>query len=171
MDINKSDNTLYHGSHTKLQIGDYLVPKISFDYTPYVYATDNMAYALIRSGKFNFKDIAIKEDYIGGKHILVELKRDAFKDIFDTKGYIYILNADDFLLAGDEFVSDKPIQIREMIYVDNVWDRMHSDWFKFHYDFVDYDHSDEYFIVNNINKEAYLARRRDRIKRLEELIK
>lgn len=160
---------LYHGSHTNIE-DEYLQPHISFDYKPLVYATDNQWYALARCGKFDIEDFAIKEEYIDSchKYILVELRKNAFKDVFDTDGYIYFVNEEDFEYNGHEYVTSSPVKIRRKLYVDNVWEKMQGYMGKIAYELIKFKNSEEYFKKNNIDKDAYLDRRKARIEKLKE---
>lgn len=165
----KNLKILYHGSHINIQ-DDYLTPQISFDYKPLVYATDNPWYTLVRCGKFNPEEISIKEDYIDSSHkyTLVELRENAFKDIFDTDGYIYYVNAEDFKYNGYEYVSVKPVKIQIKLYVDNVWEKMQGYMGKIAYELIEFKDSDRYFEQRGIDKNAYLKRRNARIEKLRE---
>lgn len=159
---------LMHGSNTHIK-NKYLLPHVSFDYKPFVYTTDDFSYALVRCGKFNPKDIAIKEDYTGKEnpYILVELRENAFKDIFDTDGWIYYVNK--FAVAkrpNNEYVSTLPMFIVGKQHINNVWEAMMK--YKDRYNLVSYEDSDEYFKRSGIDREAYMARRKIRIEKLKE---
>jgi len=77
---------LYHGSN--VLITSKLMPRTSFHYVPYVYATSDWHYALVRSGKFDIREIFFKEDYDGNSYTLIELSPGATEKIFNTKGEV-----------------------------------------------------------------------------------
>lgn len=158
---------LYHGSNHELQ-GDCLLPKISFDYAPLVYATDDPAYALLRCGKFDPSDFAIKEEYEDAKHpiALIELRKDAFSDVFNTKGYIHRVRRDAFYRSGMDFLSYEPVKVVITKEIENVWHEMtHKMCNRFY--FVSYADSEEYFRRKGFDLQAYLARRKERVEKLQ----
>ena len=73
---------LYHGSNTYIE--NELIPHKSFHYKPYVYATSDYYYALVRAGKFNPEKLTFKEDYDGEIFILIELVPNAFEEVFNA---------------------------------------------------------------------------------------
>lgn len=163
--------TLYHGSNTNI-IGNILTPHISFDYKPLVYATDDFAYAVVRCGKFNIEDISIKEDYRGFDHLytLVELCPNAFKDIFDVSGTVYFVDDVNFSMVRDnEYISEKEVSITNKVHIDNVWGFMINGPFSDRYNLFPYEGRDYYFNVNNIDFDAYMARRQERIQKIKNI--
>lgn len=159
---------LFHGSQVNLCPGQYLKPRVSFDYEPLVYATDDYIYALVRSGKFDIEDCAIKEDYSRKNCIftLVELRKNAFRDIFDTDGVIYWVDKSDFTKNNDvDYVSPNRVKIIDKTYIPNVWEEMqkHSGRFRF----VSFDDCDRYFLENEIDKDMYMERRKYRVEKLK----
>lgn len=160
--------TLYHGSNTLITDG-YLTPHISFDYKPLVYATDDYTYALVRCGKFNLQDISIKEEYkgIGTTFTLIELRENAFKDIFNTVGYIYDVPKICFVKKDNEYISEDEILILHTTIIQNVWEEMQK--YKDKYEFISFADSDVYFKQCGIDKVAYFERRKERIKKLKEI--
>lgn len=156
---------LYHGSNSLIE--GPIKPAVSFHCVPYVYATDDYLYALVRAGKFNFEKCLIREDYRGDSYSLCELKRGAFKKVFDRPGYVYIFNnKNKFICIGDEYVCPDQVEYDSFIYIPNVWEEMqrHLDFYKL----IKYtDDQTEYWSHVTGGREGYLARRKFAIKRIK----
>lgn len=161
---------LFHGSNVEIKDG-FLKPNISFDYKPLVYATDNYWYALVRCGKFDIKDISIREEYIDPNHpyTLVELRENAFRDIFDTSGYIYMIDNFCFTERNGEYISENSVPIHGTKHIENVWASMQEGIYNGAYNLVNYQDCNKYFKSIGCDKEAYLKRREDRIRKIKEL--
>ena len=157
---------LYHGSHHK--ITDLIEPHISFDGKPLVYATHDLAYALVRAGKFNPDKFTIKEDYQGDNKPfrLVELYPGAFEDTFNCSGYIYLVDFEHFVTNGhNEFVSPTPVPIKKVITIENVWECITSIR---NYELIYYEDSEPYWQTVRGGKAGYLKRREERAAALKE---
>ena len=159
---------MYHGSN--FLITEKLSPKISFDYKPLVYATDDYFYALVRAGSFYSDKFLLKEDYNGKDTFfrLIELVPDAFKECFNTSGYIYEVNTSSFIQnATLEYVSEKPVEIISCTKIDNVWSEIlkHKD----HYELIFHADSEPYWKTVRGGKEGYLERRRKRLEKLKNI--
>lgn len=156
---------LYHGSNHKIEYE--IEPRVSFDLKPLVYATDDYRYALLRSGKFDPEKFLIKEDYNGSEYpiCLIEIAPNAFKEVFNTAGYIYLVNKDQFEpLRQNEFVSIEPVKIKSRILIENVLEEiLNSPDFKLIY----YKESLSYWKSIRGNKDGYLKRRADRLESLK----
>ena len=163
MDI-KNYTNLFHGSNKYIE--DYLKPFTSFHYVPYVYATSDFFYALVRCGKFNPEKFLLKEDYTNDLFTLIELEENAFDKVFDTDGYIYITHGD-FHHTEDcmenEYISKACCPIIETLYVLNVKEAILNNIH--HYKIIKHD-DEEYWKCVRGGKEGYLNRRRERIKRM-----
>lgn len=161
---------LYHGSHTYIE--DKLIPHKSFHYEPYVYATNDYFYALVRAGKFNVNNLTLKEDYDGITHTLIELKENAFKEVFDTDGYIYLVNDNDFYRTEkcmpNEYISTKECGIVKRIYISNLFDEINK-CCSIYIKLITYGSNEEkeYWETVRGGKEGYLQRRKERIERLK----
>ena len=157
--------TLYHGSSTYIK--NELVPHKSFHYKPYVYATTDFNYALLRAGKFNPNKFMLKEDYDGNIITLVELYRGAFIDALYTEGYIYVVDDCKFEHTIEcmpcEYISTMPSEIKFTFVIGNVFKEiMNSSHFKLIY----YEEADEYWKTVRGGRERYLQRRRERVEKL-----
>lgn len=127
---------LFHG--TQVEGIRELRPSISLEYESFVYATDDLAYALVRAGK---QLDQIREEYYGPDKPfeLAECYPDAFKHQFDCKGYVYLLNSEDFVQNPDtgEYRSTKAVKPIAYLCVPNIWGLMTGqldDRYKFFYD-------------------------------------
>lgn len=155
---------MFHGSNHDIQ--DQLEPHISFDSQPYVYGTHDFAYALIRAGKFDPERPLIKEDYDGTFQLitLVELQPNAFRETFDTVGYIYLVSNEYFTPLGNDYVSSSPVPIVNQTLIPNVWDFILRSP---HINLIYYNGSDSYWQQLEGGKEAYMKRRYSRIEKLK----
>lgn len=81
---------LYHGSHKKLS---RLTPLVSTHGEAYVYASPFYAFSLCFSGN-KWDDSIINQCRYNGTIILTEIKQNAFKETFDTDGYMHYINTD-----------------------------------------------------------------------------
>lgn len=114
---------LYHGS--KIEGLSVLKPNISFECEKLVYATNEFEYALIRSGNFDISNFMIREEHYEGDnyHELCELKPGAFKELFDRKGYIYIVKDKYFEQFREaEFISKTKVPIWNCLVIENILD-------------------------------------------------
>lgn len=152
---------LYHGSNHK--IDDQLKPHVSFDNEPLVYATDDYRYAVIRAGRFNVEEFLIKEDYFGDNQPirLIEIEPDAFKRTFNTKGYIYLVDAKYFEKRNNEYVSIDPVNIQYVQIIFNVWEEIQKR--QQDYELIYYEDSESYWQTVRGGKEGYLERRAARV--------
>lgn len=163
---------LYHGSNKLIE--DKIIPHKSFNYEPLVYATADLYYALVRAGKFNVNEPLLKEDYDGDSYTLIELSEGAIEKVFDTDGYIYAVNRNEFSHTKDcmlnEFISTEPCDIINTFYIDNVLDVMNNIYHNDFYKFIRYGSKEEkeYWKTVNGGKEGYLQRRKERIERLKQ---
>ena len=119
---------VYHGSNkSDLKV---IKPNVSTNMKNWVYATPSLAVATIfLSNKGN--DLYY---YLGGSGtkespiILVERKKDMFKDIFNVSGIIYKLNSENFLENQTgwsmEVVSNKDEKVVEKYTIDNVYNEL-----------------------------------------------
>lgn len=161
---------LWHGSNQYIE--GQLVPHKSFHYKPYVYATADPYYALVRAGKFDVNELLLKEDYDGDTYTLIELSKGAIGKVFNTDGYIYAVNRNAFLHTKDcmlnEFISTEPCDIVDTFYIDNVLDNMNNIYHNDFYKFIRYgsEEEKEYWKTVRGGKEGYLQRRKERIERL-----
>lgn len=155
---------LYHGSN--ILITDKLMPRTSFDYTPFVYATSDWHYALVRCGRFDVHKMNFKEDYDGGSYTLIELSSGAAERVLDTDGYIYTVDPSSFVLHQDyilnEFVSVEPCNILSTERIPNVLSAVLSDPFC---KIIRYgtDEEHEYWKTVRGGREGYLERREARL--------
>ncbi len=157
---------LFHGSNTKMQNGDFLKPNISFDYKPLVYATSDLLYALVRCGKFDITDVAIREEYDGETkpYVLVELRENAFKDIFNTTGYIYCVKEDTFIQKDVEFVSSLPVKVDGYITIKNVYDELKNAGS--HIKLIEFKDLENHMEEIGCDLTAYLQRRKERVNKI-----
>ena len=147
---------LYHGT----QVGGIteLKPSISLEFASFVYATDDIVYALVRAGK---QLDQIREEYYGKekKFEIAECYPDAFKHQFDCEGYIYLLDPDDFELNPEtgEYRSRKAVKPVDVICINNILGYMtiaYPDRFKFVYD-----GDEEYWKNVRGGREGFLQRK------------
>lgn len=147
---------LYHGT----QVGGIkeLKPMISLEYLSMVYATDDIAYALVRAGK---QLDEIREEYYGKDKPfeIAECYPDAFKHQFDCSGYIYLLDPKDFEYNPEttEYRSQKPVKPVGVMPIKNIWHEMQNidDTYKFIYN-----GDENYWKTVRGGREGYLKRKR-----------
>ena len=156
---------LFHGT----QIGgiDELKPSISLEFESFVYATDDIAYALVRAGK---QLDQIREEYQGNDKPfeIAECYPDAFKHQFDCPGYLYLLDPKDFErnLDTGEYRSRKAVKPVDCWRINNIWDAMALDR-PDRYTFV-YDGDENYWKNVRGGREGFLERKlRNKQKMLE----
>lgn len=161
---------LWHGSNTYIE--GQLIPHKSFHYEPYVYATSDSMYALIRAGKFDVNNFTLKEDYDGFAYTLIELKENAIEEVFDTDGYMYAVDEKSFYRTEDcmpnEFISKEPCSIKHTLHIKNILDDI-----KHYYPYIKIirygsEEEKEYWKAVRGGREGYLQRRHTRIKRLKQ---
>lgn len=161
-------DTLWHGSNQYIE--GQLIPHKSFHYEPYVYATADIYYALVRAGKFNINEPLLKEEYDGNAYTLIELSENAIENIFNTEGYIYVVDKEKFTHTKDcmcnEFISTEPCNIIDTLHIGNILDTMK--YYNNFYKFIRYgsDEEKEYWNTVRGGKEGYLQRRKERIQKL-----
>lgn len=160
---------LYHGSCYKIDAA--LRPHLSFDYTPYLYATSDYNYALLRCGQFIFDEIIIREEYDGQLCSICELCPGAIKSLFDRPGWIYVFDdTSSFKKSAviNEYISDKPVQYQHRIYIPNILQEILAkpDVFKIVYFTND---QEEYWMNVSGGKDGYLQRRKQRIQKIQEV--
>lgn len=161
---------LWHGSNKYIK--GQLIPHKSFHYKPYVYATTDPYYALIRCGKFNINELLLKEDYSGNSYTLIELSEGAFEKVFDTDGYIYVVNENTFNCIENsmpnEFISTESCDILDTLYIENILDNINH--YSNYYKIIRYgsDEEKEYWKTVNGGREGYLQRRQKRIEKLRQ---
>ena len=156
---------LYHGSNTYIE--NTLIPHKSFHYKPYVYATTDFNYALLRAGRFSPEKCMLKEDYDGKTITLIELYEGAFTDALSTEGYVYVLDSKGFThtdgcMVG-EYISTLDCPIKEKIIIHNVLIAIINNSC---FNLIHYKDSDEYFKSVRGGKEGYLQRRKERVSKL-----
>ena len=126
---------LFHG--TQVSGITELKPSISLEFESFVYATDDIVYALVRAGK---QLDQIREEYQGKDQPfeIAECYPNAFEHQFDCKGYIYLLNPEDFEYNPEtgEYRSRKPVKPIDCLRISNIWDEMmrREDRYKFVWD-------------------------------------
>ena len=157
---------LYHG--TQVPGIDFLKPMISLEYEPYVYATDDVAYALVRAGK---QLDQIREEYYGKNEPfeIAECYPDAFKHQFDCEGYIYVLDQNDFELNPDtgEYRSRKSVKPVDVWRINNILEYMefvYPDRFK-----LVFNGDEEYWSKVRGGRDGYLERKRKAKRKMLEL--
>ena len=159
---------LYHGSNTYIK--RKLIPNKSFHYQPYVYATANLSYALVRAGKFDVNEFLLKEDYDGNIYTLIELSEGAIEKVFDTDGYVYVIKEDTFSHTNDcmpnEFISTEPCDIVDTLYIGNILNNI--ELHHYYYKIIRYgsEEEKEYWKTVRGGRDGYLQRRKERIERL-----
>lgn len=159
----------WHGSNKYIE--RQLVPHKSFHYKPYVYATSDPYYALVRSGKFDVNELLLKEDYDGNTHTLIELSDGAIEKVFNTDGYVYMINEETFFRTDrcmpNEFISTESCDIVYTLHIKNILDSMK--FYHYRYKFILYGSNEEkeYWKTVRGGKEGYLQRRKERIEQLK----
>lgn len=156
---------LYHGT----QIGGLteLKPSISLEFESFVYATDDIVYALVRAGK---QLDEIREEYSGSEEPfeIAECYPNAFKHQFDCSGYVYLLNSKDFELNKEtgEYRSRKAVKPVACIDIHNVWKSMnvYGNRFKFVFD-----GDQEYWKGVRGGREGFLKRKIENKRKMLEL--
>lgn len=160
---------LWHGSNKFIE--GQLIPHKSFHYEPYVYATADPYYALIRCGKFDVNELLLKEDYSGDSYTLIELSEGAIEKVFDTDGYVYVVNENTFSYIENsipnEFISTEPCDILDTLHIENILDNINH--YSNYYKIIRYgtDEETEYWKTVRGGREGYLQRRKERIEKLK----
>lgn len=156
---------LYHG--TQVSGITELKPSISLEFESFVYATDDIAYALVRAGK---QLDQIREEYSGKDQPfeIAECYPEAFKHQFDCEGYIYVFDSKDFELNTEtgEYRSRKPVKPIDCWRISNIWEAMmlQRPW---RFRFV-YDGDKDYWVKVRGGREGFLERKlRNKQKMLE----
>lgn len=159
---------LWHGSNAYIE--GQLKPHKSFHYEPYVYATADPYYALVRAGKFNVNELLLKEDYDGNTYTFVELSEGAIEKVFDTGGYVYAVDKGKFLHTKDcmlnEFICAESCDIVDTLYIENILNNMNH--YNNFYKFIRYGSKEEkeYWETVRGGREGYLKRRKERIEKI-----
>lgn len=121
MESSNSKGILYHGSHVDIK-GKFIVPKNnSQEDNNYVFASKDRNFALHYAGK-PWHDGIIYEGYYNSQLYLIEGHKGAFKEIFDTDGYIYTVpNSDNFINDhGGVYKSTSKVPIIRKDHISNV---------------------------------------------------
>lgn len=147
---------LFHG--TQVDGLKELKPSISLEFESFVYATDDIAYALVRAG---WQLDQIREEYYGKEKPfeIAECYPDAFKHQFDCPGYIYLLDSNDFEYNPDtgEYRSRKPVKPIDCWCISNILDAM-TLVYPNRYTFV-YDGDENYWKNVRGGREGFLKRK------------
>ena len=158
---------LFHGSNCGTIT--VLEPRISLEFKKHVYATDNFFYALVRAGK---QLDLIREEYYGidKPFELAECYPNAFKQQFNCKGYIYLLDPKDFYqdLVTLEYKSDEPVIPVDRIDIENIWDYIRK-LGEYVYDLYWYDDEEYWWNVRG-GREGFLKRKLERKEQLKNLL-
>ena len=168
---------LYHGSQNELQLGDKLTPQISFDKKPYVYATNDLCYAIIRSGRFEMNKFQIAESYdtVDCVYRLIELEPNAFKSVFGCTGYVYYLEDCNFLktqnCANNEYISSSEVPIVGKLEVNKIYDYLKNKAELRNMELITYKSSEWHRHWEGVSGglEGYILRRWNRLKEMQEL--
>ena len=157
---------LYHG--TQVAGIEELKPSISLEFESFVYATEDIRYALVRAGK---QLDEIREEYEGFSKPfeIAECYPDAFKHQFDCAGYIYMLDPKDFEYNPEttEWRSRhvvKPVGIMRMPNILKAMKMHDGSYYK-----MVYDGDEEYWKNVRGGREGFLKRKLANKKRMLEL--
>lgn len=134
MESSNSKGILYHGSHVDIK-GKFIVPKNnSQEDNNYVFASKDRSFALHYAGK-PWHDGIIYEGYYNSQLYLIEGHKGAFKEIFDTDGYIYtVSNSDDFINDhGGVYKSTSKVPIIRKDHISNVLEAIKKTSCKLYY--------------------------------------
>lgn len=146
---------LFHGT----QVGNIkeLKPNVSLEFVSMVYATEDLAYALIRAGR-QFDEIREEYEGINKPFEIAECYPDAFKHQFNCGGYIYLLNSEDFEYNPEttEWRSSKPVKPIDSMRIDDIWSLMQK--ISHRYKFV-YDGDEKYWKGVRGGREGFLKRK------------
>lgn len=145
---------LFHG--TQVTNIDELKPLISLEFEAFVYATEDIRYALVRAGK---QLDEIREEYEGLEKPfeIAECYPDAFKHQFDCPGYLYLLDPKDFEYNPEttEYRSRHAVKPVDMMCVPNLWQTMKDLDFRFIFD-----GDADYWQTVRGGKEGFLIRKK-----------
>ena len=124
---------VYHGSiEDNLEI---LTPKMGTHRKKCVYATRNKCVALLFANRGN-KDLDTMIGTINRKLIVVERREGVLKELYDHKGYIYMLNHNTFshykYLWSKELISFEEVKINNKIEIPNILKKLESEEVKKH---------------------------------------
>lgn len=124
---------VYHGSiEDNLEI---LTPKMGTHRKKCVYATRNKCVALLFANRGN-KDLDTMIGTINRKLIVVERREGVLKELYDHKGYIYMLNDNTFshykYLWSKELISFEEVKINNKIEIPNILKKLESEEVKKH---------------------------------------
>lgn len=154
---------LYHGSNKLIRD----IRPYSYDEHYCVYATADHDFALCYAGK-QWNDLDINQCDYNGQLYLTEIRRGAFKQIFDCPGYIYSFDGSDFnQLNRHKFAREKPVLESEMSveHIPNVLSALRKSGVKL----IEYPKlppfirdRDEYITNTKDKFETYAANRYDR---------
>ena len=124
---------VYHESiEDNLEI---LTPKMGTHRKKCVYATRNKCVALLFANRGN-KDLDTMIGTINRKLIVVERREGVLKELYDHKGYIYMLNDNTFshykYLWSKELISFEEVKINNKIEIPNILKKLESEEVKKH---------------------------------------
>lgn len=152
-----NDSTVYHGSPLKLNV---LKPQNqSLEARDYVFASPDRNFALCYAGNA-WNDFMINQSYLNGKLTLIEIEPDAFEKAFNTTGYLYALDGNDFPIrrSSREVMTDRPVKPKSIKRIPNVYNEIkHSGIQLYHYGTWPKDHIFK-------SREEYLADRTEKFK-------
>lgn len=151
------NGTVYHGSPLKLNV---LKPQNrSLEERDYVFASPDRNFALCYAGNA-WNDFMINQSYLNGKLTLIEIEPDAFEKAFNTPGYLYALDGNDFPIrrSSREVMTDRPVKPKSIKRIPNVYNEIkHSGIQLYHYGTWPKDHIFK-------SREEYLADRTEKFK-------
>ena len=152
-----NNGTVYHGSPLKLNV---LKPQNrSLEARDYVFASPDRNFALCYAGNA-WNDFMINQSYLNDKLTLIEIEPDAFEKAFNTPGYLYALDGNDFPIrrSSCEVMTDRPVKPKSIKRIPNVYNEIkHSGIRLYHYGTWPKDHIFK-------SKEEYLADRTEKFK-------
>lgn len=161
---------LFHGSNNGQILK--LKPSISLEFTKHVYATDSFTYALVRAWK---QLDLIREEYRGNgmPFELAECYPNAFEQMFDCKGYVYLLNLEDFYQdpVNLEYKSDEEVIPVDRVDVPNIWDLMRRINIDNYFYDLHWNDDEEYWKNVRGGRNGFLKRKLERKQKMIELRK
>lgn len=124
---------VYHGSmEDNIEI---LTPQIGTHRKKCVYATRNKCVSLLFANRGN-KDLDTMIGTINGKLIVVERREGVLKELYDHKGYIYVLDDKTFshykYLWSKELISFSSVKVKNKIEVPNILKKLENEEVKKH---------------------------------------
>lgn len=153
----KASKQVYHGSPLKLNV---LKPQNrSLEARDYVFASPDRNFALCYAGNA-WNDFMINQSYLNDKLTLIEIEPGAFEKAFNTSGYLYTLDGNDFPIrrSSCEVMTDRPVKPKSIKRIQNVYNEIkHSGIRLYHYGTWPKDHIFK-------SREEYLADRTEKFK-------